>query len=423
MKISACATFVSILVATAASFAQAPDLQHMDLVLRSVPDGPIAKVNGVNIPREEFVRMYQSEVLGIIARTHSTDVPDQTRIAAAVSTMRLVVQHELLSQEAAKRNISVSEEELNTQWSETLEDMKKSFSRSNGSASSLSEAEILKQAGVTKEEALQDLRKGVLVRKMRDKIASGAKVTVTDAEVSKFFSDNKDKFKHPQGFHLQQIYIKTRAGKTPFDEKKMADAHQRAENAHKRLQAGDAFETVAKAVSDSPDKDNGGDMGMLPATKLPPFFTEPASKMKPGEISDIIQSDLGLHIFKLVESVPGEDATLDKVGPVIRKMLLENKAEQSVMNFCKPILDDPKKVEIYLQLNKNMLDKTIAESAPQSGKSQENNAVAKPQTAETNKAKSAKSADAPKEKTAGSSKSKSASSSKKTKSSKSSSKK
>ena len=351
-----------LLVLAGAAFSQAPDLERMDVVLRSVPDGPIAKVNGVNVPREEFVHMYQNEILGMMARSHSPNIPDRVRVAAAVRTLRLLVEHELLYQEAAKRKYSVSDDEVNAQWTATVDNMKKSLARLKGDGAeqggsaqdSISDEDILKRANTTKEKALEDLRKGLLVKKVRDKIVEDGKVTVTDDEVASFFNENKDKFRRPETLHLQQVFIATRAGKTPFDETKMADARQRAENALKRLQAGESFEAVAKSVSESPDKSKGGDMGTLPVTALPAFVTEPAAAMKPGEITKVIESDLGLHIFKVLEVMPGSEATLEKVGPPIRQMLLAKKTEEAVLAFCKPSLDDPKKVEVYLQLDKTL---------------------------------------------------------------------
>ena len=351
-----------VMIAAGAAYAQAPDLQHMDLVLRSVPDGPIAKVNGVNIPSEEFVHLYQNEILGIIAQTQSPQVPDKTRVAAGVHTIQQMVEYELLCQEAAKRKLSVSNDEVNAQWAATLDSMRKTLARMKGATAeggaaaqdAISEEDLLKRANTTKEKALADLRKGLLAKKMRAKIAEESKVTVSDAEVAKFFNGNKERFNRPETVHLQQIFIATRAGKAPYDEKKLADARQRADNALKRLQAGESFEAVAKSASESPDKAKGGDMGTLPVTALPPFVTGPLAAMKPGEITKVIESDLGLHIFKLVEVIAGSEAALDKVSPGIRQLLMASKTEDAVAAFCKPALSNPQKVEIYLQLDKTL---------------------------------------------------------------------
>ena len=344
------------------AFAQAPDLAHMDLVLRSVPDGPIAKVNGVNVNREEFVRKYQNEILAIMTQRHTVDIPDRARVAVAIRTLRALVEYELLYQEAAKRKYSVSDDEVKAQWSATVEKLKDSIGRlrqddatkDGASKEAVSEEEILKTARTTKEKALEDLRRGILAKRVRDKIVEDAKVAVADAEVAKFFDEQKSNFKQPESLHLQQIFVKTRTGRIPLDEKGKAEVRKRIENALKRLQAGESFEAVAKSVSEAPDRDKGGDMGTLPVTALPPFFTTRAASMKPGETSEIIESELGFHIFKVLEIVPGSEATLEKAGPMIREMLLDRKTEEAVQAFCKPYLEDPAKVEVYLQLDRTL---------------------------------------------------------------------
>ena len=358
------ALFAALVVLISLSaYAQAPDLGHMDLVLRSVPDGPIAKVNGVNIPREDFVHMYQNEVLGIMAQGHTMNIPDRARVASAIHTLRMLVEHELLYQEAVKRKYSVSDQEVRDQWSSMIEKLKNSIGRLKGedtgkdasSKEAVSEEEILKKARTTKEKAMEDLRRGILVDKMRDKIVEETKVAVTDEEVAKFFDEQKGNFKQPESLHLQQIFIKTRTGRVPLDEKGKAEVRKRIDNALKRLQAGESFEAVAKSVSEAPDRDKGGDMGVLPVTALPPFFTSRAASMKPGDMSEVIESELGFHIIKVLEIVPGSEPTLEKAKPVIQNMLLAKKTEDAVFAFCKPYLEDPKKVEVYLQL-----DKTVA---------------------------------------------------------------
>ena len=51
---------------------QAPDLDNMDLVLKSVPDGPVARVKGVSVSRGDFVRFYQMEVGAAMLATGRT---------------------------------------------------------------------------------------------------------------------------------------------------------------------------------------------------------------------------------------------------------------------------------------------------------------------------------------------------------------
>ncbi|HIJ74078.1 MAG TPA: hypothetical protein HPP83_08245, partial [Candidatus Hydrogenedentes bacterium] len=57
-----CLVAIAALLYAKAASGQAPDLANMDLVQKSVPDGPVAKVNGVNIGAEEFKALYKGEI-------------------------------------------------------------------------------------------------------------------------------------------------------------------------------------------------------------------------------------------------------------------------------------------------------------------------------------------------------------------------
>jgi len=88
--------------------AQAPPLERMDLVMRSVPDGPIAHINGASIPRAEFMRVYRMEVLRAAAARGSAEaVDDRLRIGLGLRVLSNLVNQELLYQEAKKKNLTI----------------------------------------------------------------------------------------------------------------------------------------------------------------------------------------------------------------------------------------------------------------------------------------------------------------------------
>lgn len=382
---------ICALVFPAASvWTQAPDLSKMDIVLQSVPDGPIAKVNGVNVSRDEFVGLYQAEITQMAAGVGGAAIKDEDRVAVGIRCIYQLIQRDLLYQEAKRRKLTVTEAELKKRWDEELERMKKVFPHAEGQEPSTDE--ILKATGVSKPRALGELQKTMLIDKVRDQIAKEKGVTVSDAEAKKFFDENKDKFKRPDALHLQQIFIATTKNKVPFDAAKKADARKRIESALKRIQAGESIEGVAKAVSEAPDKNRGGDMGMIPIAALPPFIVEPASKMKPGEMSGIIESELGFHIFKLIESSEGGDIPFDKAAPMIKERLKNEKMAKVIGEFCEPALSKPGAVEVYLQLEKTLaarkgLDALKEKSTPANGQKE---AKPKEKKTESSAAKDAK---------------------------------
>ncbi|MDP7640673.1 MAG: hypothetical protein QGG73_13345, partial [Candidatus Hydrogenedentes bacterium] len=62
---SCAALAAAFVLVSAAVSAQAPDLTKMDVVLRSVPDGPIARVNGVSITATVFIKLYSDRLAKI----------------------------------------------------------------------------------------------------------------------------------------------------------------------------------------------------------------------------------------------------------------------------------------------------------------------------------------------------------------------
>jgi len=76
-----------------------------------------------------------------------------------------------------------------------------------------------------------------------------------------------------------------------------------AEQAVKRLEKGEKFEDVAKAVSMDPSKTNGGDLPWMSADRMPPEYAAAVLALKPGEYTHKpIHTQYGWHVVQLVET-------------------------------------------------------------------------------------------------------------------------
>lgn len=81
-----------------------------------------------------------------------------------------------------------------------------------------------------------------------------------------------------------------------------SDERKKAEAALKRVQSGEDFAKVASEVSQDPgSKDKGGDLGFASKGSYVPEFEAAAYKLKPGEVSGIVETQFGFHIIKLTE--------------------------------------------------------------------------------------------------------------------------
>jgi len=102
------------------------------------------------------------------------------------------------------------------------------------------------------------------------------KMTATDAEVDAYLAS------HPE---------------LDVDKKNRA----RAEEVLKRAKAGEDFAKLAQEFSSDGSKDKGGDLGWFGHGDMVPEFEQATYALKPGEISNVVQSKFGFHIIKLEE--------------------------------------------------------------------------------------------------------------------------
>ncbi len=350
-------TLIGAVIMNCIALAQAPVLNRMDIVERSTPAGPVATVDGNPVDREEYLFLYHAHLAAMTQGESSGNIKDSTRVRAGIAALGELIQREIIFQEAKKRGISIPDSEIRTALENEFKMLQEDLQRSGESAMSIEQ--LLERAGQSYEDAFEKMRKSLLVRRASEVIAREANVTVSDSEVQDFYQNNSEIFRQQGLIHLRQIFVKPKAQVVrQATEEQWAEARQTLEQALARIRAGESFEGVARAVSEAPNAAQGGDLGMLPAIQLPPFYLEAASRMRSGEISDIIRSEHGLHLILLVATEDEKNFTLEEAREEIRSYLLLNKQEDVLDDFVQPIITNQNRVKTYLQLERNLANTT-----------------------------------------------------------------
>lgn len=97
---------------------------------------------------------------------------------------------------------------------------------------------------------------------------------------------------------LAQILVRVPEGSSP---QAVAELRQKAESILARARRGDDFASLAASSSDGPEALNGGIMGSRPLDGWPDLFVKAIRDLRPGEVSDVIQSGNGFHILRVVQ--------------------------------------------------------------------------------------------------------------------------
>lgn len=332
--------------------AQAPNLAAMDVVERSVPAGPVAIVGKVPIEGEEFLQQYRRHLHNVMYMMDTSEITDEFRVHAGLTILGEMIRHEIMLQEAKRRNLSVSDSDVEREYQEKLRYFERLLADETGTTPT--EAQVLERAGQTREEARSSIREQLLVEAVSERIAQEKGITVTAKEVQDYYTQNPHLFERAGRMHMQQILVLPKPSPTRADESAWKRAEEQAERARARILAGEQFAAVARDVSEAPDAADGGDLGMLPVVELPPFFVDIAAMMQPGDISGVFRSEYGVHLIRLVDTETADKVTLEDGEPAIRRMLMYMKTDEAVLQFCEPIVNDPDQTKIFIQLERTL---------------------------------------------------------------------
>jgi peptidyl-prolyl cis-trans isomerase C len=119
--------------------------------------------------------------------------------------------------------------------------------------------------------------------------------------------------------------------------KAKAQAKAKAESLLKKLKAGADFNDLAQKDSNCPSAKNGGDLGTMPKGSFVPEFEKAAYALKPGQMSDVVETEYGYHIIKLIAHNDANTVSFEKAKDQITKALTDKQKEDVVANYFQQI--------------------------------------------------------------------------------------
>jgi peptidyl-prolyl cis-trans isomerase SurA len=225
---------------------------------------------------------------------------------------------------------------------------------------SLSEfAAAVKKEGIDYLSLREQVRDEVTIQRLRAREVEN-RVLVTDQDVDLFLA-NQSRLDQTE-YRVSHILVAVPDGAKSDARVK---ARQKAESLLKRLQKGEDFAQIAIASSDGQQALAGGDLDWRAGTALPELFANAVQKLKPGELSPVLENASGYHILKLVD-VRGGDTRHNVTETHTQHILLTPNAirdEEATKRQARDVYERLKKGEDMAALAKKLSDDTGSKNA------------------------------------------------------------
>ena len=170
----------------------------------------------------------------------------------------------------------------------------------------------------------------------------GDKAAVSDADIKKFYDENKKEFEHPEMVRASHILIRV---PEDADEKVVAEKKKAADAALERVTSKkENFTTVAKEVSEEPGaKESGGDLNFFPKDRMVPEFANAAFAMKKGDISkEPVRTKFGWHVINVTDRKDSGTMPYDEVKGQVGSYLEGGKRRDAVRTVIDSIRAEAK---------------------------------------------------------------------------------
>lgn len=181
-----------------------------------------------------------------------------------------------------------------------------------------------------------DLRNQLMLTRLREREVEG-RVRVSDLEVDQYIREQKT---NPDAassqINIAQVLV---AVPDNANEAQIKALEARARRVYERAKAGEDFVALVNEYSDSPDRGNGGQLGLRSVDRYPPLFVEATQGLSVGAITGPLRSGAGFHVLKLIEKSVG-DGLITKVNQTHARHILLRASTQVAEDAAKVRLAD-----------------------------------------------------------------------------------
>lgn len=278
----------------------------------------VATVNGDPITLAEFQERF---VRAGYKPDHEAEVGREIKD----EFLNRLIERKMLLQEAQRRRIKISPPEINARIEKLREEQGKDVK------------EVLAELSIDYEKWKSDIWEDMMIERLMARDVNH-RMSVSPSEIRRYYEANPQEFEKPEQVHVRQIVVAT---------------EEEARKALAQLQTGKTdFATLARQKSTAPEAELGGDLGYFAMGEMPAEFNVVFGLSK-GDISGIVKSPYGYHIFKLEDRRKAGKASFEDSQKEIAKKLRQAKEDARFKQWFKELRSRTKFEVNYQALEQN----------------------------------------------------------------------
>ncbi|WP_447779772.1 peptidylprolyl isomerase [Variovorax boronicumulans] len=198
--------------------------------------------------------------------------------------------------------------------------------------------------GISPREFRNDLRDQLLLTRLRDREVE-SKVKISDTEADEYLRDQREsavKNNALLNLNIAQLLVAVPESAT---DAQIATAQKKATDLAQRARNGEDFAKLVRENSDSPDRANGGALGLRSADRYPPVFVEATQSTAVNGIAGPVRSGAGFHVLKVLTKaqVGSSDASITQTQ--VRHILLLNDPKRTTAQAVAQLQEFKRRVQ------------------------------------------------------------------------------
>jgi len=281
------------------------------------PAGAVVDVDGAVLSETELEKELKEKMAAMKGKIPAAKM-DAARSGMRKRVIEDFIVRSLLAGEIKRRNIKVGDAEI----TQALDQLQASFPQGTTIET------VMKKNKITRAKLREEIAFGLQINKL---VLSQpkAKEKPTEKEIRAFYAKNADKFKMPESVRVRHILISKNAGDDPAVKQ---EKRNKAEALRRQLLSGGNFAELAKAHSDCPSKEVGGDLGTFTRGQMVKPFEDAAFSQKVKEIGPVVETDFGYHVIQVLEKNGPQTMPLDARTKDMITAFLQRQKQQAAFN-------------------------------------------------------------------------------------------